>query len=99
MIDYYAVKVMHPAEAIEIADRIEWCVENEIKFFNSSIMGCRIAGKFYTAEEMLKIGVLRLSNAIGEAEIDLSTLPPKNIGMAFVFHAEEDAVAFKLRWI
>ena len=50
---------------------------------------------------MQKIGVLSLQDDDGETkgEIDLSTLPPINIGMIFVFHDEVDAVAFKLRWI
>ncbi len=98
MSEYYAIKVMHPAESLEISERIEWCKENSIEFFNRTILGCYIAGRFYTSEEMRETGVLQIGAKIGEAEIDLSTLPPINIGMAFVFHSKEDAVAFKLAW-
>lgn len=93
--DYYAIKVMHIAESIEIAERIEWCKENKIEFFPVSILGCFVAGNHYTAEEMQEIGVLTLGEG---AEIDLSTLPPINIGMGFVFYNEVDACAFKLKW-
>jgi len=94
--EYFAVKVMHVAESIEIAERIEWCKENDIEFFPVNISGCFIAGKHYTKEEMQETGVLYLGEG---AEIDLSTLPPINIGMGFVFHDEIDACAFKLQWI
>ena len=94
---YYAVKVMFPAESIEIQNRIEWCKENNIPFFNVSINGCFINGTHYTDTEMKKIGTLVLGDNV--AEIDLQNLPPKNIGMGFVFNDELDAIAFKLRWI
>lgn len=98
--DYYAVKAMFPAESYEIQERIEWCKENEITFFNVNIRGCTFAGKHYTEEEMKEIGTITLDDGKKNiAEINLRTLPPKNIGMGFVFHDEMDAIAFKLRWI
>lgn len=99
--DYYAIKVMHPAESIEITERIEWCKENEITWFPKTIRGTIVGGVHYEEEEMQKIGKLLLQddNGVTLGEIDLSTLPPINIGMGFVFHNEIDAVAFKLRWI
>jgi hypothetical protein len=98
--EYYAVKSMFVAESIETAERIEWCNEYNINFFNTAIMGTVIGGKPYTSDEMKEIGIMEFSeNGITKAEIDLSTLPPKNIGMGFVFHTEQDAVAFKLRWM
>lgn len=98
---YYAIKVMYPVESMEITERIEWCTESEINWFPKTIRGTIVAGVHYEEEEMKKIGVLLLQNGGGETkgEIDLSTLPPINIGMIFVFHNEIDAVAFKLRWI
>lgn len=100
-VQYYAVKAMFPAESIEIADRIEWCKDNEVKFSNVSIMGCFLNGRHYTSEEMQETGVLTYSDTDGNevAEINLSTLPPINIGIGFVFFNETDAIAFKLRWI
>lgn len=98
MTDYYAIKVMHPVESLEVSERIEWCKENGIEFFNRTILGCHVGGRFYIAEEMQETGVLQIGSKIGEAEIDLSTLPAINIGMVFVFKLEEDALAFKLAW-
>ena len=93
---YFAVKVMHIAESIEIAERIEWCKENSIEFFPVSILGCYTAGKYYTKEEMQEVGELEIGEG---AFINLATLPPINIGMGFVFYNEIDACAFKLQWI
>ena len=61
-------------------------------------MGCFIAGKHYTSEEMQETGTVYLKNGNDEAEIDLTTLPPKNIGMTFLFFYEDDVMAFKLKW-
>lgn len=98
---YYAIKVMYPVESIEVAERIDWCTENEITWFPKTIRGTMIAGVHYDEEEMKEIGILSLQddNGITKGEIDLATLPPKNIGIIFVFHNEIDVVAFKLRWI
>ncbi len=96
MVDFYAIKVMHPAESIEIFERIEWCKENDLDFFNASIMGILIADVYYTADEMQKLKTLSLAPGI---EIDLSNMTPKNIGMAFLFKNEADVTAFKLRWV
>jgi len=98
--DYYAVKVMFPAESMEVTERIDWCKENEIEWFPTNIRGIKVADVYYEEEEMQEIGVLTLHGKNGDkGEIDLSTMPPINIGMGFVFHNEIDAVAFKLRWI
>lgn len=97
---YYCIKVMHVAESMEIAERIAWCIENELKFFNQGIRGIKIGGIFYEEEEMKEIGLLVLhSDNGGSGEIDLAQMPPINIGMIFAFHNEIDVTAFKLRWI
>ena len=95
MPDYYAIKVMHPAESIEISERIKWCKENDLDFFNVSIMGIFFDGVYYTSDEMQEIGTLNISSGIA---IDLANMTPKNIGMAFVFKDKADVTAFKLRW-
>ena len=99
--DYYAVKVMYPVESIEVTERIDWCRESEIEWFPKTIRGTKVGDVHYEEEEMKEIGILSLKGDNGDTlgEIDLSTLPPINIGMIFVFHNEIDAVAFKLRWI
>lgn len=98
---YFAVKAMFPAENIEITNRIIWCNENSIKFFNVGIRGIKIGDVFYDEEQMKEIGTHELydDNGTKKGEIDLITMPPINIGMGFVFHNEIDALAFKLRWI
>ena len=96
---FYAIKVLYPVESTEMADRIDWCKENKMDFFNQSIMGCMFANKYYTEEEMREIGTLTLNEQGNVAEIDLDRLPPKCIGCAFVFKNEMDAIAFKLRWM
>ena len=97
---YYCVKVMHVAESMEIAERIEWCVENELKFFNQGIRGIKVGNVFYEETEMKEIGLLTLSDDNGgSGEIDLLTMPPINIGMIFAFNNEIDVTAFKLRWV
>jgi len=96
----FAVKSMFPAEHIETANRLEWCQENNMEFFNVSIRGTKVGDVFYDEQEMQEIGVLELLDADGvkKGEINLETLPPINIGMGFVFHDETDAAAFKLQW-
>lgn len=91
---------MHVAESTEIAERIEWCVENDLKFFNQGIRGIKVGGVFYEEIEMKEIGLLVLSNNNGgSGEIDLAQMPPINIGMIFAFNDEIDVTAFKLRWM
>ena len=94
MTDYYAIKVMHPAESIEVSDRIEWCKENDVFFFTQSIMGYHVAGEYYTEEEMKSTGIIK----IPMGEIDLSAMVPMNIGTVFAFKTEEDVTGFKLTW-
>jgi len=97
---YFAVKSMYPAESMEIAQRIEWCKTNEIQWFSTAILGVKVGEVFYEKEEMQEIGELELKDNSGVTQgiIDLSTLPPKNIGIGFVFYNEVDASAFKLAW-
>lgn len=98
---YFAVKAMFPAESVEIAERIEWCKENEMDFIPVNIRGIKVGEIFYEEDEMKDIGILELQDDAGvtKGEIDLSTMPPINIGMGFAFKSEEDVTAFKLRWV
>ena len=98
---YYCIKVMHVAESMEIADRIEWCVENDLDFFNQGVRGIKVGDVFYEEVEMKEVGVLTLLDSNGNpgGEIDLSQMPPINIGMIFAFKDEIDVTAFKLRWV
>lgn len=91
---------MHVAESPEMAERLEWCVENDLKFFNQGIRGIKVGGKFYEEDEMKEVGVLTLLDNNGNpgGEINLAQMPAINIGMIFAFNDEIDVTAFKLRW-
>lgn len=93
--DWYGVKVFHPAASKEVAERIQWCRDNNIHFITRILKGVEIGmlgtRNRYTEEQMT--GVVEINGA----KFDLSKMHPREIGIGFFF-SKEDAVAFKLVW-
>lgn len=109
--DYYGIKISYPAHSDEVYEMIEWCKENEIDFFTRSLrvmtsysrmkpfMKIRKSNVVITEEEMADKDSITVKIDGEDWVFEKERMRFGETGTSFFFAAEEDVVAFKLRWI
>jgi len=109
--DYYGIKIGYPAHSNEVHEMIEWCKENKIEFFTRPLrvmttysrmkpfMKIRKSNAVITEEEMTDKDSITIEIDNEEWIFEKKYMRFSETGTSFFFAAEEDVMAFKLRWV
>ncbi len=110
-VDYYGIKIGHPAHSNEVFDMIEWCKENEIDFFTKPLrimtsysqmkpfMKIRNSDVIITEEEMADNNKITVDIDGEDWVFKKEYMRFSETGTAFFLSNQTDAMAFKLRWL